>query len=72
MIEDSYISERLSNYDSKIFLLYHRRNGQKASNLVEKVKNEIADCGLSASEAKGFLEYMKIVIDAQSHLPIQK
>jgi hypothetical protein len=72
MIEDSYISERLSDYDSKIFLLYHRRNGQKASNLVEKVKNEIADCGLSASEAKGFLEYMKIVIDAQSHLPIQK
>ena len=72
MIEDSYISERLSDYDSKVFLLYHRRNGQKASNLVEKVKNEIADCGLSASEAKGFLEYMKIVIDAQSHLPIQK
>ena len=72
MIEDSYISERLSDYDSKIFLLYHRRNGQKASNLVEKVKNESADCGLSASEAKGFLEYMKIVIDAQSHLPIQK
>lgn len=72
MIEDSYISERLSDYDSKIFLLYHRRNGQKASNLVEKVKNEIADCGLSATEAKGFLEYMKIVIDAQSHLPIQK
>ena len=72
MIEDSYISERLSDYDSKIFLLYHRRNGQKASNLVEKVKNEIADCGLSASEAKGFLEYMKIVIDAQSHHPIQK
>ena len=72
MIEDSYISERLSDYDSKIFLLYHRRNGQKASNLVEKVKNEIADCGLSSTEAKGFLEYMKIVIDAQSHLPIQK
>ena len=72
MIEDSYISERLSDYDSKIFLLYHRRNGQKASNLVETVKNEIADCGLSATEAKGFLEYMKIVIDAQSHRPIQK
>lgn len=72
MIEDSYISERLSDYDSKIFLLYHRRNGQKASDLVEKVKNEIANCGLSASEAKGFLEYMKIVIDAQSHLPIRK
>lgn len=72
MIEDSYISERLSDYDSKIFLLYHRRNGQKASELVEKVKNEIAECGLSATEAKGFLEYMKIVIDAQSHLPIRK
>lgn len=72
MIEDSYISERLSDYDSKIFLLYHRRNGQKASDLVEKVKNEIAECGLSATEAKGFLEYMKIVIDAQSHLPIRK
>ena len=38
MIEDSYISERLSDYDSKIFLLYHRRNGQKASNLVKKGK----------------------------------
>lgn len=72
MIEDSYISERLSDYDSKVFLLYRHRNGQKASDLVEKVKNEIAECGLSASEAKGFLEYMKIVIDAQSHLPIRK
>nr|DAT33221.1 MAG TPA: hypothetical protein [Caudoviricetes sp.] len=72
MIEDSYISERLSDYDSKVFLLYRHRNGQKASDLVEKVKNEIAECGLSATEAKGFLEYMKIVIDAQSHLPIRK
>lgn len=72
MLADDYVSERLSDYDSKIFLLYHRRNGQKASDLVEKVKNEIAECGLSATEAKGFLEYMKIVIDAQSHLPIRK
>lgn len=72
MIEDSYISEKLSDYDSKVFLLYRHKNGQKASDLVEKVKNEIAECGLSATEAKGFLEYMKIVIDAQSHLPIRK
>ena len=57
MIEDSYISERLSDYDSKIFLLYHRRNGQKASNLVEKVKNEIADCGLVARCERIFRVY---------------
>ena len=72
MLADDYVSERLSDYDSKIYQLYRRKNGQKASDLVEKVKNEIAEYGLSATEAKGFLEYMKIVIDAQSHLPIQK
>ena len=72
MLADDYVSERLSDYDSKIYQLYRRKNGQKASDLVEKVKNEIAECGLYATEAKGFLEYMKIVIDAQSHLPIQK
>jgi hypothetical protein len=72
MLADDYVAERLSDYDSKIYQLYRHKNGQKASDLVEKVKNEIAECGLSATEAKGFLEYMKIVIDAQSHLPIQK
>ena len=72
MLADDYVSERLSDYDSKIYQLYRHKNGQKASDLVEKVKNEIAECGLSATEAKGFLEYMQIVIDAQSHLPIQK
>ena len=69
MLADDYVAERLSDYDSKIYQLYRHKNGQKASDLVEKVKTE---CGLSATEAKGFLEYMKIVIDAQSHLPIQK
>ena len=39
MLADDYVSERLSNYDSKIYQLYRRKNGQKASNLVEKVKN---------------------------------
>ena len=72
MLADDYVAERLSDYDSKMYQLYRRKNGQKASDLVKKVKNEIAKCGLSATEAKGFLEYMKIVIDAQSHLPIQK
>lgn len=72
MLADDYVAERLYDYDSKMYQLYRRKNGQKASDLVEKVKNEIAECGLSAIEAKGFLEYMKIVIDAQSYLPIQK
>ena len=68
MLADDYVAERLSDYDSKIYQLYRHKNGQKASDLVEKVKNEIAECGLSATEAKGFLEYMKIVIDAQSEI----
>ena len=49
MLADDYVSERLSDYDSKIYQLYRRKNGQKASDLVEKVKNEIAECGLSLS-----------------------
>ena len=55
MLADDYVAERLSDYDSKIYQLYRHKNGQKASDLVEKVKNEIAECGLSATEAKGFL-----------------
>lgn len=54
MLADDYVAERLYDYDSKMYQLYRRKNGQKASDLVEKVKNEIAECGLSATEAKGF------------------
>ena len=42
MLADDYVAERLSDYDSKIYQLYRHKNGQKASDLVEKVKNEMA------------------------------
>lgn len=36
MLADDYVAERLSDYDSKMYQLYRRKNGQKASDLVKK------------------------------------
>ena len=59
MLADDYVSERLSDYDSKIYQLYRRKNGQKASDLVEKVKNAFP--GLETEEA--LKEHRNTVLD---------
>ena len=66
------LNERLSDINSVEFRIYKRRNNQTTSEMETKVKEIISENGLTVSEAKGFLEYMKLVIDASSYLPRKK
>lgn len=47
-------------------------NGQDISKLIADTKALIAQHNLSVLEAKGFLDYMKIILDNSSYLQIQK
>lgn len=67
------IKERmLQDIDGTAFYIHRHRSGQKTDELAYGVKNLIAEHNLSASEAKGFLEYMKVVIDSEAYLPQEK
>ncbi len=50
--------------------LYH--NGQDMGNLISDTKALIAQHNLSVLEAKGFLDYMKLVIEGCSCIPQEK
>lgn len=65
---EKYLSEKLSSYEEQKYLEFRRRNGQKADELYKKVKDEIAECHLSVTEAKGFLEFMKLVVEGASYI----
>ena len=69
---EKYLSENLSSHEGQKYLEFRRRNGQKADELYKKVKAEIAECHLSVTEAKGFLEFMKLVIEELSYIPAKE
>lgn len=48
------------------------RNGQDISELIADTKALIAQHNLSVLEAKGFLDYMKLVIEGCSCIPQKK
>lgn len=54
MLADDYVAERLSDYDSKIYQLYRHKNGQKASDLVEKVKTKLPNAVCPPLKRKAF------------------
>lgn len=66
------INEKLTSYEGQAFLSYYNRNGQGVSQLAQTVKAAISEQHLSATVAKGFLEYMKLVIEDCSYIQIQK
>ena len=66
------IAEEMDGVDEFSFLLYQARNGQASKEMVGLVKDIISENGLSASEAKGFMEYMKMIIDLDSYIPKKK
>lgn len=47
-------------------------NGQKMNNLEKAVKELIAENDLTVTQAKGFLRYMRILIEECSCLPKEK
>lgn len=71
-IEKAIKEKMLQDVDGTAFYIHRHRNGQKTDELAHSVKNLIAEQGLSVSEAKGFLEYMKLVIDLTAYLPQEK
>lgn len=71
-LEKAIRENMLQDVDGTAFYIHRHRNGQKTDELAHSVKNLIAEQGLSVSEAKGFLEYMKFVIDSTAYLPQEK
>lgn len=69
---EEYLSQKLSSREGQRYLEFRRKNGQKADDLYKKVKDEIAECHLSVTEAKGFLDFMKLVVEEASYIPIKK
>lgn len=65
-----YILDELEKtYEGKSYARYRNCNGQKTAKLETEVKRLISEKNLTATVAKGFLEYMKLVIDGCSYLP---
>lgn len=71
-IENALKDEMLKTTDGTIFFTKLCQNRQAIGCLADSTKELIARYGLSASEAKGFFDYMKIVIDASSYLSPKK
>lgn len=71
-IENAVRNELTKTVDGTVFYEKRHKNGQAICDLTSSVKEVIEKSDLSVSEAKGFLEYMKIVIDCSSYLHFQK
>lgn len=71
-IQRNAIKEKLNSYEGQAFLSYYNRNGESVNELTQAVKAAISGQRLSVTVAKGFLEYMKLVIEDCSHIQIQK
>lgn len=69
MLPTCALEELEKTYEGKLFAKYWKSNYQQVSKLESKVTDAISDNNLSASLAKGFLEYMKLVIDGRARLP---
>lgn len=65
-------NEMTKTIEGSCFYERLHRNGQDTSELIADTKVLIAQHNLSVSEAKGFLDYMKIILDSSSYLQIQK
>ena len=72
LIEKALREQMCKDVDGATYYTIKHRNRQELANLEKEVKELIAEHNLSASEAKGFLEYMKFIVDANSYLPKKK
>ena len=72
-MREELVKEQIAaTYEGGTYLFIRQRDGQKMKNLEKAVKELIAENDLTATQAKGFLEYMKIIVDGCSRLPKQK
>lgn len=72
LLEKALIESLCKSVDGTKFYIHRHRNGQDVDMLAKDVKKLIAEHNMSVSEAKGFLEYMKLVIDSKAYLPQEK
>lgn len=71
-MNDECLDELKKTYEGKVYIKYWQRNSQKISELEKNIKMMVSENNLTATVAKGFLEYMKLVIDGCSCLPKEK
>ena len=69
LLETAIKEHMCKDVDGANFYVNRYRNGSGIANLIKDVKKIIRKYNLSASQAKGFLEYMKLVIDDDSYIP---
>ncbi len=72
LLEKTIKEEMTKNFDGASFYIKWIWGEQEIRDLIKEVKESISKCGLSSSEAKGFLEYMKMVVDSESYIPREK
>ena len=72
LIENSIRLQICKDVDGTIFYSHMAGNRRDTDELVKEIKEVLKKHNLSASETKGFLEYMKIIVDVNSYLPQMK
>lgn len=65
-IRNDAMRERLSGLNGQMFLHYKHSHASDVAELVKKVREAVAGQGMSVSIAKGFFDYMKIVVEEES------
>nr|DAH23201.1 MAG TPA: arginine decarboxylase [Caudoviricetes sp.] len=70
---DKFIEEEMSKtYEGMTYLRFRQCNSQEMAELEKAVKRLISKNNLTVTQAKGFLEYMKISIEGSSYLQKEK
>ena len=59
-------------YEGESYILLKKCNSRKMNNMEKAVKELIAENDLTVTQAKGFLRYMRILIEECSCLPKEK
>ena len=72
LVKEAIQNEMTKTIEGSCFYERLHRNGRDMGNLISDTKSLIAQHNLSVLEAKGFLEYMKLVIEGCSCIPQEK
>lgn len=62
------VERQLSGLNGQMFLRHRLENPQETGDLVDKVRDLVAESGMSVSAAKGFFDYMKIRVEECSRI----
>lgn len=71
-IENAIKEELIKTTEGCMFYVKRLQNYKDIGELTSSVRELIAQYGLSASEAQGFLDYMKIIVSTSSYIPYEK